>query len=176
MKRILSRVLIALGLVLLAGEALAQQTVNINATVKKTCSVTNNTPAVSLLQYDPTSATAMTANGTMTVTCSKGTTYFFTVNDGTHFSGSRRLEASFADSSKDYLNYDFLAQTVDAASFSPGAFASVGTGSVLRTGDKSTGAAASMSFGFQISIPPGQDGATDVVTDYTDAVTVTVTY
>lgn len=176
MNRSLTRVLMALPLMLLGGEALAQQNVNVSATVKKTCSVVNNTPSVTFTDYDPTVGTATTANGTMTVTCSRGTTYRFTVNDGNHFSATRRLEAAFADASTDYLTYDFLAQTLGAGSFSPGVYSSVGTGSVQRTGDKATGVSTAMTLGFQVSLPPGQDGATDVVTPYTDMVTVTVAY
>lgn len=168
MKHILSRVLLAAGLLLVAGDALAQasQTVNISAAVVKSCAATAKTD-ISVAAYDPNAAAATTADGSVTVLCTKGTTYNWIVNDGLQASAtSRRLASTLGPT--EYLSYDFLA-TSDGATWTN---ASIGMAAPV-VGAKSTGRALPMTLGLRVSLPANQDVSTELG-NYTDQVLVTV--
>jgi len=163
MKHILSRILIAGALALFAGTALAQQ-VQINATVKKTCSVTNNNPTLTITDYDPVAASS--ASGTLTITCTRGTQYSYQVGDGLHASTVRNLQGVDAT---DRMQYAF---GVDVGL--TGTYTDVAIGHTATAGDRSTGFALPMDLGFQVTIPAGEDGSSENA--YSDTVDLTITY
>jgi spore coat protein U-like protein len=67
-------------------------TFNVTATVVDSCAVSASDLAFGT--YDPASATDKTGTSTVNVTCSLGTAYTVSLNNGTHASGStRRLAA-----------------------------------------------------------------------------------
>lgn len=169
MKHNLSRILLAVGLAVFAHDAFAQasQSVNINAAVVKSCAATAKTD-ISVAAYDPNAAAATAAFGSVTVQCTKGTTYNWIVDNGLQsLAPFRRLVSAGAPA--EYLNYDFLASSDAGGSWTA---APVGMVSPV-VGAKSGGRALPMTLDLQVSLPANQDVSTDLGA-YTDTVVVTV--
>src|SRR5512138_2534916 len=173
MRHILSRILFAAALALFAGEALAQvytQAVTINATVTKSCAVTSATGTIDFVTaYDPNAAAPGVATGGVGIQCTKGTTYQWQIDDGSHLSGGlRRLHATDL-TLNDYLNY-----TLRATSNGGTTWSAVATGMAAPVvGAKSTGRALPMTLGLEVTLPINQDVATDLGT-YSDVVNVDI--
>jgi spore coat protein U-like protein len=77
-----------------ANAASATTTFNITATVVDSCAVTASDLAFGT--YDPTSVTDKSGASTINVTCSLGTLYTISLDNGTHASGSTRRMAAGA--------------------------------------------------------------------------------
>ena len=168
MKRNLSKILFAIGLAFLAGEALAQsQNVTINASVLKSCAVTGYTNTITVASYDPNAAGATTADGSFTVLCTKGSQFTWIVNDGLNVGATRRLAS--ASGPTEYLGYNVL-MSIDA--FATTTNAPIGM-TVPVIGDRATGRTNPMTLGMRVSLPANQDVSTDLGT-YSDTVNVTI--
>jgi spore coat protein U-like protein len=125
----------------------------VTATVAATCSVSAGTLAFGSYVGDQ-----LDAENTMTVTCTTGTTYDITLDNGLYLSGSQRRMKS---AGTDYLNYD-LYTTSGRTVLWQGA-----------TTVSDTGNAAPQSHPVYGRIPANQNPP---ATDYTDTISVTVTY
>jgi spore coat protein U-like protein len=145
----------------------ATTTLGVSATVLKNCTVTAPT-AVAFGNYTPT-AGAVSANGTLNVNCTKGTTFTVSLNKGTTAGGSiaQRL---MSDGSGDTLQYNL---------YTTSGFATVwgdGTGSSVTQGGTGTGMGTAVVMTVYGSLP---DNATNQAVPpgaYTDTVTVSVAY
>lgn len=170
MKRILSRVLVAMGLALFAGHALAQN-VTINATVAKTCSVAGLPASISMLAVDSL-AGATSAAVSATVTCNNGTQYQYSFSDGGNsLLGSRRLmatDSAIPTPNTYYWNYNFESST-NGTTWTAAPLAMTAT-----VGARSTGRVNPMTLGLRVAIPGNQDPSTAVTSNYTDTVVVTI--
>lgn len=169
MKHTLSRILVAAAFILVAGEAAAQtQSVTINAAVVKSCAVTAYTNTITVAAYDPNAALPTTADGSVSIQCTRGTQYTWQVDDGNNASAtSRRLASALGPT--EYLNYNFLT-SIDG--FVTPVTAPLGMAAPL-VGERSTGRTATMTFGMRAELPANQDVGTDVGT-YSDVVDVTI--
>lgn len=165
MKHTLSRILLAGALALFAGSALAQS-VNISATVKKSCTVVNNNPTLTITDYDP--AAPSSAAGTLTITCTRGTLYSYLVGDGLHAVAPDRFLLGSAPT-------DVMKYTLGVDVGATGTYTNIPTGHVVAAGERSTGFGLPMTFGFQATIPAGEDGSSETLA-YTDTVTLTISY
>lgn len=169
MKLTLSRVLVAAALALFASGAMAQtQSVQINAAVLKSCAVTGYTNLISVASYDPNAAAPATADGSISIQCTRGTQYTWIVNDGLNDNGTTRRLAS-ALGPTEYLNYNFLT-SIDG--FASSVAAPLGMAAPV-VGDRSTGRTATMTFGMRVELPINQDVGTDLGL-YSDTVDVTI--
>jgi spore coat protein U-like protein len=85
-------VLVAGALVMASGTAQAQGTAsanfNVTATVVNRCTI--NAAALAFGNYDPTSATAVTAQSDVTVSCTRGAVTWTGLDDGQHVAGTQR--------------------------------------------------------------------------------------
>jgi spore coat protein U-like protein len=169
MKHILSRILIAMGLALFAGEALAQQNVTINATVAKSCAVSYSGTSFSLLNVD-SAAGATAAPIDVTITCNNGTRYQYQFTDGVNASAtSRRLSAVDSVPTSFFWNFDFQSSTDGGTSYVTAPLAMP-----VTAGIRSTGRNTPQHLLLRVAIPGAQDPNTNVVTDYTETIAVTV--
>jgi spore coat protein U-like protein len=91
--------------VLLAAGAASAQTANIavSATVNKTCTIVA-TP-VAFGAYDPVAAPP-DAQGGVTVTCTKGTTWSIDLGDGSHKVAAGNTTRAMSDGGTNYLHYE----------------------------------------------------------------------
>jgi spore coat protein U-like protein len=169
MQRLMSRILFALGLVLVAGEAHAQAVpINISAAVVRSCAVTASTPNINVAAYDPNAAAATTADGSLTIQCTRGTQYSWIVNDGLNASAtSRRLASALGPT--EWLGYDVL---MSINGFASTTTAPLGMAAPVA-GERATGRQLPMTLGVRVSLPPNQDVSANVGA-YTDTVNVTI--
>lgn len=168
MKRALLKLLLAAGLALFAREALAQtQSVQINASVLRSCAVTAYSNVISIVNYDPNAATATTADGSFTITCTRGSQYTWLVGDGGNAATTRQLVSALNPA--EFMTYDVLMST---DGFTTTTAAPVGMAAPV-VGERSTGRTNPMTLGMRIELPANQDAATDVG-DYSDTVDVTI--
>lgn len=171
MKLILSRVLVAMGLALLAGHALAQQNVTINATVAKTCTVAYSATAISLTAVDSLVG-ATSAPVTATITCNNGTQYQYQFSDGANAGlGSRRLmatDSALPTPNSYFWNFNFESSTNGTT------WSTAPLTMPLTPGVRSTGRANPMSLGLRVTIPANQDPSTAVTSAYSETILVTI--
>lgn len=159
-KRLLaSAVLLASGS--LAVAATETSTFQVTAEVVASCDVTASTLAFG--QYDPLVAGAHTGNSTITVKCSNGASYDVGLNDGGNAeAGQRRMSDGAATAA--FLSYNLFQDSGRTTSW----------GEVVGTDTLSaTGTGANQEHQVYASIPEQSDAS---VGNYTDTVTVTVTY
>ena len=151
----------------------ASATIAVSATVLPTCAIA--TTPVAFGVYDPASAGAATASGSVTLICTTGSIPTVTLNDGLYANGGqRRMKASL---SANYLNYDLYQPDSIAASGGTGCAThatrwGTGGGQILSIG--SIRSIAAVSFTVCGVASPGQDVPADVL--YNDTVTATVTF
>ena len=125
--------LLAAALLLLSGQGHAagstSQNFNVTASVVSACSIaTINDLAFGT--YSPTLGNS-TSQTSASVTCSLGTTYYMTVNQGNNYSGGRRM----SDGSGHYLNYDVTTDPTRLTSWpnSGTTVSGLGTGLAIAT-------------------------------------------
>lgn len=152
----------ALAALLGAGAARADTTatMQVSATVAKSCAITAT--AIALSDYDALDATATSAGtGTISVQCTKKMPYDLKIDDGGYAAGAgaRRMKN---DAQSEYLSYQLFQDPAHATPWTETSFVS-GTG---------TGRTA-VSHTVYAFVPAGQDVA---VGTYNDAVKVTVSF
>lgn len=172
MKRILSRVLVAMGLLLLAGEALAQQDVTITASVAKSCTVGFSGTSFTMLGVD-SAVGATSAPINVLITCNNGTRYQYQFSDGVNAAGgTRRLVANdgaVPTPNNYFWNFDFQSSIDGGTTWSTAPLAMP-----VTFGPRSTGRTNPLTLNLRARIPGAQDPYTGVVTDYTETVVVTI--
>lgn len=146
-----------------AHAATATGNLSVTATVSGTCTLT--TAPVAFGAYDPASGTDDTATGTVTVTCTNGTTYTVSLDAGANESTpgdftTRRMIAGAGE----FLPYQLYQESGHTTVWGD-------TGGNILTGQTGNGTAQALSVYGVITagqyVPPGS---------YTDTVLVTVTY
>ena len=133
--------------------ATTSTTFQVTATVAATCSVSAGT-----LAFGSYVGNQLDAENTLTVTCTTGTTYDITLDNGAQPSGSQRRMIS---AGSNYLNYDLYTTTGRTVLWQ-------GATAVSDTGD-----ATAQSHPVYGRIPAGQNPP---ATTYADTISVTVTY
>lgn len=131
----------------------ADTSFQVAATLAETCSV-----SAGALAFGSYVGDQLDAENTMTVTCTTGTAYSITLDNGLHVSGSQRRMKS---AGTDYLNYDLYTTTGRTVLWQ-------GAAAVSDTGN-----AKPQSHPIYGRIPANQNPP---ATDYTDTISVTVTY
>jgi spore coat protein U-like protein len=163
----------AAGILAIAGSAQAatvSSSIGVSAVLGKVCTVSATN--INFGTYTPGGG-ALTGNSTISVKCTKSTTYTVALNAGTTTGGafSQRLMAYGTEN----LQYNLYTTAGFATVFGDGT-AGTGTGSGTGTG---LGAAAQTytAFGQLVDSTANQNAAPNAVaTTYSDTVTVTVTY
>ena len=175
----------ALGLALLLSAAPAlcgtfttgAATVSVNTTINSNCTI-SATP-ITFGSYDPIGANsasgiALTAPGTISLTCLKGSSPTIALGQGNNFSGTRRLNDA---SSGDFLAYELYqpsAATPSAACTYSGIIWGDGTYGATFTPSATWSASSTLSFNVCGSVPSGQNPS--VGTLYQDTVVATVNF
>jgi spore coat protein U-like protein len=166
MKRLLKSLLLAgtaLAVLAAARPAEAQQ-ITITANVPAVCRFTNSA-TIAFASYDPVTANATvdaTQTGTITLQCTKGTSFTVAISDGASFTTTRRMAGPLGPPAE-FLNYELYQDAGHTARWgSVGAELVTGT-SVSMAPDVHT---------VYAMIPAAQDVA---VGAYQDVVNVTVT-
>ncbi|HET7371067.1 MAG TPA: spore coat U domain-containing protein [Gammaproteobacteria bacterium] len=165
-KRLLSLVIAGAFMVSTASALAATATASLNATATVVDACEVSAAALTFGDVNPLSATAVKSSADITVTCSNGTGYDIglSVGSGTGATVATRIMTGGANGS-DTLNYKLYSD--DAYSVAWGDTAATGTVSGTGTGTAQT----HIVYGL---VPAGQTAAT--LGDYSDTVTVTVTY
>ncbi|MGV3569107.1 MAG: spore coat U domain-containing protein [Ramlibacter sp.] len=161
------QVLIALGFVLAGSAALAQNSIQVSATVSAVCNVTASPLAFGA--YNPLVATPTDASTTVAIECSKGSVPKIELNTGLYNASGRRMKHA---SSADYLAYSIYQpadNTVGAACAYSTAWGA-GAGALTTTAAPSI---ASRSYNVCGRIGNGQDVP---VGSYADTVAVTIAF
>lgn len=151
-----------------AGASPQSATFTVTATVIKGCTVSATNIAFG--NYDPTSATAVTAQGAVTAKCTKGSVVAVALDQGLNAaSGSTAATPArqMKDSSGDLLAYHIY--TTSGGSTEWG-----NTSASEPATQTSTSAATALTFTTYGSLPAGQD--VPAATSYTDTVTATLTF
>lgn len=155
--------LVSAALAVTASSARAQTataTIAVTATVVPSCTIAG--APVAFGNYDPVvtnAAAALNASGTVTVTCTRGTTYSVGLGAGNSTSGSRAMRHATLTDELPYQLYQDAARTT------------VWTDAAMISGTATSTAA--VSYPVYGSIPSGQDVPTG---DYADAVIATVNF
>ncbi|MDX2220772.1 MAG: spore coat U domain-containing protein [Burkholderiales bacterium] len=141
--------------------------VGVTTNVIANCSVTS-TP-IAFGSYDPISATAVTAEGTLSIRCTRGTAPSVAMGDGNNFSGgSRRMTDGTA-----FLSYNVFtpASNAPAASCAGAStpYPSIAPGFVLTAAPSN----AARSYNICGQIPASQDVSAGA---YSDTVVATITF
>lgn len=168
MKHTLSRILLAVGLLLVAGDALAQatQAVQINASVARSCAFSGVTDVTFPSAYDPNAAAGLEGTGQVLIQCTKGTTFYWTIDDGGHPAGTRRLaDAAVAE---------FIPYTIEGSSNGGTSYTAAPLGMLVgQAGARSTGRLGDMPLDLRVTLTAGQDVSTDIGV-FSDTVNVEV--
>jgi len=154
----------------------ATSSFNVTATVAANCTIT--TTPVAFGTYDPVvsnAATALNANGTVSIACTKGAAPNVTLDAGANASGAtRRMKGAVA--TPDYLTYELYLPptTVPGAACnytSPTVWNTTGPANILTA----TAAPSKTARSYNVcgSVPSAQDVAAD---SYTDTVVATVNF
>jgi len=175
----------ALGLALLLSAAPAlcgtfttgAATVSVDTTVSSRCTI-SATP-ITFGSYDPIGANsasgiALTAPGTLSLTCLKGSSPTIALDQGSNFSVTRQLKDT---SSGDFLAYELYqpsAATPSAACTYSGIIWGNGTYGTTFTPSATWSASSTFSFNVCGSVPRGQNPS--VGTGYLDTVVATVNF
>lgn len=141
-----------------AHAASATTTFNVTATVIDSCAVSASDLAFGT--YDPASATDKTGTSTVSVTCSLGTLYTVSLNNGTHASGSTRRLAAGASRLTYQVYKDVAATQIFGSIADTLGLSGTGTGVAIP----------SVIYGV---IPKTQNVASG---SYSDQITVTIDY
>ena len=160
---------IAASLFALAGSAnaaTATTTFGVTATVLKNCSVTAS--ALAFGNYTPTTG-AVNGTTTVGVRCTKNTSFSVALDKGTTTGGSitQRLLANGANA----LQYNLYTDTAHTTLFGDGTTGTAPTG----TGN-GLGAGAAVNFTVYGQVPDSSANQDAVPGNYSDTITVTVTY
>lgn len=170
MKHNLSRILLAVGLALFAADASAQasQAVTITAAVAKSCSVTAATGAIDMTATPYTGLLLQNSAYSVGINCNKGTTYYWDIDNGGADDGTtRRMTANVGGT-------DYLAYLLDTSTDAGASWVSAPLDMLAGVaGVRSTGRLATMNLGLRVTIPAGQDPATDFGS-YVDVVNVNI--
>src|SRR5436309_15365794 len=176
----------ALGLALLLSAApvlrekftTGSATVSVNTTINSNC--TSSATPITFVSYDPIGANsasgiALTAPGTISLTCLKGSSPTIALGQGNNFSGTRRLNDA---SSGDFLAYELYqpsAATPSAACTYSGTIRGTsGTYGTTFTPSATWSASSTFSFNVCGSVPRGQNPR--VGTGYQENVVATVIF
>jgi spore coat protein U-like protein len=148
--------------------ATATQSLTVSASVANNCTI--STTAVNFGTYDPLSGTDTDNTGSVTITCTKGTSATIALDTGAHASGStRRMD----DGSGNVLTYELY----HPANLNPGAgaaYATVwGTSGANLFSPAAAPSKAARTFTVSGRITAGQDVAAG---NYTDTVQATVNF
>jgi spore coat protein U-like protein len=144
----------------------ATTTFQVSATVLKNCTV--GATNVAFPNYTPTTG-AQTANGTISVSCTKGTTFTVSLNKGTTLLGTiaQRL---LGDGAGDTLQYNL---------YTTSGFATVwgdGTGTSVTQGGTGAGMSTPVAMTVYGNLPDNAANQAVPPNTYTDTVTVSVAY
>ena len=112
-----------------AGAASATATFNVTATVVDSCAVTASDLAFGT--YDPAAATDKSGTSTVNVTCSLGTPYTISLNNGANATGSTRKMAAGASRLTYQVYKDVAATTVFGTVANSLGVSGVGTGAAI---------------------------------------------
>ncbi|MDR3521332.1 MAG: spore coat U domain-containing protein [Acidocella sp.] len=157
----------AVGFASVAHATTKTASVAVTASVAGSCKITGGTVAFGA--YDPTSATALTASGTVVVACTKNTTYTVGLDTGLNTANAPSGSTRAMVDAGAYLGYDLYSNsgaTTLWTNSSPGWVSGTGAGGI--------GAAANQTLNVYGSVPVGQFVTPG--TTFTDTVTATITY
>ena len=178
---------LGLALVLSAAPALCgtfttgAATVSVNTTINSNCTI-SATP-ITFGSYDPIGANsasgiALTAPGTISLTCLKGSSPTIALGQGNNFSGTPATRHLKDGSSGDFLGYELFqpsAATPSAAcTYSGTIWGTSGTYGTTFTPSATWSASSTFSFNVCGSVPSGQNPS--VGTLYQDTVVATVNF
>jgi len=156
----------------LTGTALgAPTTFNVTANVPAICKI-NSAGNMGFGAYDVTSPTSIQANSTISVTCSKGTVATVALSAG----GGSFVTRTMADVSANTLSYNLFKTSVTNATCTGGTVFGDGTGSTQTEAGTSASVGTPLTFTVFGCIPAGQDATAGSSENYTDTITVTVTF
>ena len=155
----------------------ATSSFNVTATVAANCTIT--TTPVAFGSYDPVvtnAATALNANGTVSIACTKGAAPNVTLGTGANVSGvTRRMKGAAA--TPDYLTYELYLPPNPAV---PGTACNYTSPTIWNTSGPAniltaTAAPSKVARSYNVcgSVPSAQDVAAD---SYTDTVVATVNF
>jgi spore coat protein U-like protein len=144
----------------------ATTTFQVSATVLKNCTVAATNVAFN--NYTPT-AGAVTANGTVSVSCTKSSAFTVSLNKGTTAGGSiaQRL---LSDGAGDTLQYNLYTTAGLATVWGDG------TGSSVTQGGNGTGMGTPVALTVYGSLPDNAANQSVPPNGYTDTITVSVAY
>lgn len=137
--------------------ATATSTFNVTMTIQNSCSITNRTNLA--FGSAPGLTTLVDQTSTIEVTCTNSTPYTVGLNDGLHASGGQRRMQGGAE----YINYDLYTNA--------GRTTAWGNVSGSWVADVGTGSAQTYTVYGRVPVQPSPTAG-----DYSDTVTVTVTY
>jgi len=144
----------------------ATTTFQVSATVLKNCTV--GATNVAFPNYTPTTG-AQTANGTVSVSCTKSTAFTVSLNKGTT-AGGTIAQRLMSDGAGDTLQYNL---------YTTSGFATVwgdGTGTSVTQGGTGAGMAAPVALTVYGNLPDSAANQAVPPAAYTDTVTVSVAY
>ena len=176
----------ALGLALLLSAAPAlcgtfttgAATVSVNTTISSNCTI-SATP-ITFGSYDPIGANsasgiALTAPGTLSLTCLKGSSPTIALDQGNYFLlGTRRLKDASSGDFLDYKLFQPSAATPSAACTYSGIIWGDGTYGATFTPSATWSASSTLSFNVCGSVPSGQNPS--IGSGYQDTVVATVNF
>ncbi|MFA7279353.1 MAG: spore coat protein U domain-containing protein [Sterolibacterium sp.] len=163
----------------IALSATATSTINVSASVSKACTI-STTQALAFGAYDPIGANLaadLLTTGSVTVTCSKGSTGMaIALNDGTHGASGQRQMLLTGGTAADILQYNIYlppstAPATACAASGGTAWNATSPGNVLTLTNAPS--KAGRLYNVCGSIPMAQDAPTG---DYSDVVTATLTF
>jgi len=171
MKKTLAGALALAATVLMAAPAFgatATANVAVSATVINNCTIT--TTPVAFGNYDPLSASADNASGTVVITCTKGAATTVTLANGNNFNVTRRMTDG-----TNFMNYELYQppSTVPAAACSYAAPVRWGTAGVQIFTPGAAPSKAGRTYNVCGQIPAGQDLA---AATFNDSVVATVNF
>jgi outer membrane usher protein len=165
----------ALAVIVLAGSAGAAPSpqtgnVNVTATVNTSCTLTGPADAA-FGTVDPLpTATLASSGGKITVNCNKGSSPALTLNNGSNFSGSRRMK----NAAGDFLAYSIVQPLAGFVSCPAAGSGTAWSGATAVTVNVFTATGGSQDVWICAQLSTPQLGAS--AGSYTDTVTVTATF
>lgn len=169
---LLKKTLLATAVIALAGFALNASAASSNTTFQVTATVVNNcvinSTNIAFGNYDPTSATAVTAQGSVTAKCTKGDVVYVELGQGNNpgTGSTAAVPARQMKSGANLLPYDIYTTS--------GGTTEWGTGTANRPASQTSASVNTpLTFVTYGSLPAGTDVPAG---SYTDSVVATVTY
>ena len=157
-----------------AGTSPQTTTFTVSTAVPSSCSI-GSAGNVTFPNYDVLAATSDTATSTISVTCSKGTQITVALSMGSN--STSYAPRTMQDASANTLNYNLYTGSVVTAACTGGTVWGDGTGStVTQTPAASVSKATPITLTVNGCIPAGQDVTAGASENYSDTITVSVTF